>query len=201
MSTATEDGSNGYESIADIYIAGRGTRSRVGESVGAAVVKAWANAFPPGSTVLDLGSGPGEPSTRILQEAGLTSYAVDASPTMVAAFRDRFPHVPIEQSTVEASEFFNRTFRGVLAWGLLFLLDPAAQALIIQKVGRVLEPQGRFLFTAPREPLEWLDGMTDQPSQSLGEERYKRLLCDAGLKWVADAQDEGENHYYLAEKV
>ena len=151
--------------------------------------------------MLDLGSGPGEPSTRILQEAGLTSYAVDASPTMVAAFRERFPHVPIEQSTVEASEFFNRTFRGVLAWGLLFLLDPAAQALVIQKVGRVLEPQGRFLFTAPREPLEWLDGMTDQPSQSLGEQRYKRLLRDAGLTWVADAQDEGENHYYFAEKV
>jgi SAM-dependent methyltransferase len=201
MSTATEDGSNGYEAVANIYIAGRGTRARVGDSVGAAVVKAWASAFPPGATVLDLGSGPGEPSTRILQEAGLTSYAVDASPTMAAAFRERFPDVPIEQNTVEASEFFNRTFRGVLAWGLLFLLDPAAQALVIQKVGRVLEPQGRFLFTAPREPLEWLDGMTDQPSQSLGEERYKRLLRDAGLKWVADAQDEGENHYYFADKV
>jgi len=165
------------------------------------VVKAWASEFPPGATVLDLGSGPGEPSTRILQEAGLTTCAVDASPTMVAAFRERFPDVPIEQSTVEASAFFNRTFDGVLAWGLLFLLDPAAQALVIQKVGRVLEPQGRFLFTATREPQEWLDGMTDQPSQSLGEERYKRLLRDAGLKWVADAEDEGENYYYFAEKV
>ena len=201
MITATDDGSNGYESVANIYIAGRGSRARVGDSVGAGVVKAWASAFPPSATVLDLGSGPGEPSTRILQEAGLTPYAVDASPTMVAAFRERFPRVPIEQSTVEASEFFNRTFRGVLAWGLLFLLDPATQALVIQKVGRVLEPEGRFLFTATREPQEWLDGMTDQPSQSLGEERYKQLLRDAGLKWVADAQDEGENHYYFAEKV
>jgi len=96
MGPATEDGSSGYEAVANIYIAGRGTRSRVGESIGAAVVKAWADAFPPGATVLDLGSGPGEPSTRILQEAGLTAYAVDASPTMVAAFRERFPGVPIE---------------------------------------------------------------------------------------------------------
>jgi SAM-dependent methyltransferase len=120
MGTVTEDGSSGYEAVANIYIAGRGTRSRVGDSIGAAVVKAWAAAFPPGATVLDLGSGPGEPSTRILKEAGLTTYAVDASPTMVAAFRERFPGVPIERNTVEASEFFNRTFRGVLAWGLLF---------------------------------------------------------------------------------
>jgi SAM-dependent methyltransferase len=201
MGTATEDGSSGYEAVANIYIAGRGTRSRVGDSIGAAVVKAWADAFPPGATVLDLGSGPGEPSTRILQEAGLTTYAVDASPTMVAAFRERFPGVPIEQNTVEDSEFFNRTFSGVLAWGLLFLLDPAAQALVIEKVARALEPQGRFLFTAPRQPLEWLDGMTGRQSQSLGEHTYKRLLHDAGLTWVADAQDEGENHYYFVEKV
>lgn len=90
--------------------------------------------------MLDLGSGPGEPNTRILQEAGLTIYAVDASPTMVAAFRDRFPGVPIERNAVESSAFFNRTFSGVLAWGLLFLLDPAAQALVIKKVAHALEP-------------------------------------------------------------
>jgi cyclopropane fatty-acyl-phospholipid synthase-like methyltransferase len=201
MGTAAEDGSSGYEAVANLYIAGRGTRSRVGDSIGAAVVKAWADAFPPGATVLDLGSGPGEPSTRILQEAGLTTYAVDASPTMVAAFRERFPDVPIEQNTVEASEFFNRTFSGVLAWGLLFLLDPAAQKLVIEKVARALEPQGRFLFTAPRQPVEWSDAMTGRQSQSLGEQTYERLLRDAGLMLVADAQDEGENHYYFVEKL
>ncbi len=200
MGAASEDGSNGYEAIANIYISGRGTRARVGDSIGASVVKTWAASFPPGATVLDLGCGPGEPSTRILQEAGLTTYAIDASPTMVAAFRERFPGVPIERNTVEASEFFNRTFNGVLAWGLLFLLEPAAQALVIQKVARALEPQGRFLFTAPRQSLEWLDGMTDRRSYSLGEQSYERLLRDAGLKWVASAQDEGENHYYIVEK-
>jgi SAM-dependent methyltransferase len=201
MGTAIEDGSSGYEAVATIYIAGRGTRSRVGDSIGAAVVKGWADAFPPGATVLDLGSGPGEPSTRILQAAGLTTYAVDASPTMVAAFRERFPGVPIEHNTVEASAFFDRTFDGVLAWGLVFLLDPAAQARVIAKVARALNPGGRFLFTAPNEPLAWLDGMTGHPSQSLGAHTYARLLRDAGLTWVAEVQDEGENHYYVVEKV
>ena len=201
MSTSAEDGSSGYEAVANVYVAGRGTRARVGDAIGAAVVKAWADAFPPGATVLDLGSGPGEPSTRILQEAGLTTYAIDASPTMVSAFRERFPDVQIEQNTVEASEFFNRTFSGVLAWGLLFLLDATAQALVIEKVARALEPQGRFLFTAPRQPLEWLDAMTGRRSQSLGEHTYERLLRDAGLTRVADADDEGANHYYFVEKV
>src|SRR5215212_11008808 len=200
MVPMNEDVSNGYEAVATIYIAGRGTRSRVGDSIGAAVVTAWADAFPPGATVLDLGAGSGEPSTRILQAAGLTTYAVDASPTMVAAFRERFPGVPIEHNTVEASEFFDRTFDGVLAWGLLFLLEPVAQALVIEKVASALNPGGRFLFTAPQEPLEWLDAMTGRRSQSLGAKTYERLLCDAGLTWVAEAQDEGENHYYFVER-
>lgn len=199
MGKGTDDGSNGYEAVANTYIAGRG--SGAGQSIGAAVVRVWADTFPPGAQVLDLGSGPGEPSTRILQEAGLRPYAIDASPTMVAAFRELFPSVPIERSTVEASAFFHRTFDGILAWGLLFLLDPAAQALVIEKVARTLEPKGRFLFTAPLQPLAWLDGMTGLPSQSLGEHGYERLLGDAGLKWVASAEDEGGNHYYFAEKV
>ena len=196
----SEDDSNGYDGIASIYVAGRGTRSLVGDAVGAATVKSWAQDFPTGATVLDLGSGPGEPSTRILQEAGVATYAVEASSAMVAAFRERFPDVPIDQSTVEASRFFDRTFDGVLAWGLLFLLPPAAQALVIEKVARALEPGGRFLFTAPKEPLQWLDAMTGRQSQSLGAHTYERLLRDAGLTYVAEALDEGENHYYSVER-
>src|SRR4029078_8757623 len=145
----------------------------VGDAIGAATVRAWAHAFPPGATVLDLGSGPGEPGTRILQEAGLATYAVDASPAMVAVFRERFPGVPIEQNTVEASAFFDRTFDGVLAWGLLFLLEPEAQALVVEKVATALNPGGRFLFTAPKEHVEWLDAMTGRPSRSLGAQTYE----------------------------
>jgi SAM-dependent methyltransferase len=195
-----DDASNGYEEIAGIYIARRGARPLTGDAIGAATVRAWAQTFSPGAAVLDLGSGPGEPGTRILQEAGLTPYAVDASATMVAAFRARFPNVPIEQNTVEASEFFGRTFDGVLAWGLLFLLKPDAQALVIEKVGRALKPGGRFLFTAPNEPLEWLDAMTGRESQSLGAQSYARLLRAAGLMWLAHALDEGGNHYCFVEK-
>jgi SAM-dependent methyltransferase len=196
----SEDGSNGYEGIARMYVAGRGTRPLVGDAIGAATVRAWAHAFPPGATVLDLGAGPGEPSTRILREAGLATCAVDASAAMVAAFRERFPGVPIEHNTVEASAFFGRTFDGVLAWGLLFLLEPVARALVIEKVAGTLNPGGRFLFTAPKDPLEWSDAMTGRRSRSLGAQTYERLLRDAGLTCVAEAQDEGGNHYYFVER-
>lgn len=195
-----DDDSNGYEGVADIFIARRGTRATAGDAIGASIVRSWAERFPPNATVLDLGSGPGEPVTRILRDAGLTTYAVDASPKMVAAFRERFPNAQIERNTVEASNLFDREFDGVIAWGLLFLLAPAAQAHVIGKAGRALKPRGRFLFTAPKEPVEWLDAMTGRRSQSLGAQEYELLLQRAGMVWVGEAQDEGENHYYFAEK-
>lgn len=129
-----------------------------------------------GATVLDLGAAPGEPGTRILREAGLTTCAIDASPRMVAELRRRYPDVPVECNSVQASDFFGREFDGIHAWGLLFLLDPAAQGHVIGKVARALKPTGGFLFTAPRQPLEWLDAMTGQPSHSPGAETYEQLL-------------------------
>lgn len=195
-----DDESNGYEEIADLYASRRGKRPAVGDAIGAGVVRAWAEVFHPGATVLDLGAGPGEPGTRILLEAGLTPYAIDASPKMVSTFRRAFPGVLSQLSTAEASDFFERSFDGVLAWGLIFLLEPPAQALAIQKVSRALVPGGRFLFTAPTQVHEWNDAMTGRVSRSLGAETYARLLRDAGLTWVDSARDEGENHYFFVEK-
>ena len=136
--------------------------------------------------------------TRVLRDAGLAVYGVDASRTMVAAYRERFPGFPIECNTAEASDFFGRQFDAVIAWGLLFLLDAEAQTLVIAKVARSLVPGGRFVFTSPRQPVSWLDAMTDRPSRSLGRETYARLLREAGLRLLGEDEDEGENHYYFA---
>lgn len=46
MDRATDDDSNGYEAVASVFIAGRGTRTRAGDAIGAAVVKSWASALP-----------------------------------------------------------------------------------------------------------------------------------------------------------
>lgn len=192
------DESNGYESIAAEYIAGRGARPGVG--IGVREVREWANSVRPGGVVLDLGCGPGYPVTQLLIEAGLAVHGVDASPAMVAKFQARFPAVPVECNTAERSNFFGRKFDGVIAWGLLFLLQPAAQALVIGKVASALVPGGRFVFTAPPVVCEWSDAMTGQRSESLGAPAYRRLLEAGGLVLSGETEDEGANHYYMALK-
>lgn len=189
------DRSNGYEAVSEEFISLR-TRS----GVGAGIVRGWAETLPEGAAVLDLGCGHGVPVAELLLDAGLRVYGVDASPSMVAAFRARFPDVPVECAPVEESHLFGRPFDAAIAWGLLFLLTADAQADLIRKVAGALKRGGSFLFTAPREACEWPDTLTGRPSVSLGSEAYERVAGEAGLILRREARDEGENHYYMLDK-
>mgnify|MGYP001170042024 CR=1 FL=1 len=188
------DKSNGYEEIAATFISARGTLHDVGTSS----VRRWASMLPTAATVLDLGCGTGVPVTRTLMEEGITVYGIDASPTLVNAFRKNFPHAPIACEAAEDSTFFNRKFDGIIAWGLMFLLGEEPQELVIRKAAKALKSGGEFLFTAPYQQAEWRDLMTGRLSKSLGSQRYRELLSAAGLFVAEEFQDEGENHYYRA---
>ena len=187
------DESNGYESIAEIYIKGRG---RAINGIGSSTARAWARTLKAGSVVLDLGCGTGIPVTKILLEAGLNAYAVDASPKMVEDFRQNFPGVPVVCESVERSPFFNRSFDGIISVGLMFLLSEETQRAFIHKMAAALNPGGKLLFTAPLEKIEWKDAMTEQASRSLGAEEYRMLISASGLSIDEEFHDEGGNHYF-----
>lgn len=193
MEVPASDRSNGYELVAQRFMA---TRSNMGEEQ----VRTWARSLPPHATVLDLGCGNGVPLAQALLEEGVVLCGIDASPSMIAAFRHRFPNVAAECNAVEASDLFRRTFDGVMAWGLMFLLNPESQGLVVRKVSRALVPGGRFLFTAPEQACEWRDVLTGLESVSLGAEAYCRMLSAEGLTVIGQEQDDGDNHYYLAAK-
>lgn len=168
--------------------------------IGPRTVLEWSKRLPAGTAILDLGCGYGVPISEALIEAGFEVYGVDASPRLIAAFRERFPNARVECSAAEDSEFFHRTFDAVVAWGLMFLLSADVQVKIIAKVAKALNPGGNFLFTSPREIVSWNDSLTGQPSVALGAEVYKRVLRKEGLVLDGEADDEGDNHYYFASK-
>lgn len=190
------DPSNGYEAVADEFVSGR-VRSPI---IGVATVREWARALQPGATVLDVGCGTGVPISQTLIELGLHVHGVDASPTMIAGFRARFPGAPSECAPAETSALLAGSYDGVVAWGLLFLLAPDAQALVIRRMGAALADGGRLLFTAPRETGTWSDNLTGLTSYSLGLETYLRLLREAGLTPAGTSLDDGDNHYYFARR-
>jgi 2-polyprenyl-3-methyl-5-hydroxy-6-metoxy-1,4-benzoquinol methylase len=193
MSNAA-DRSNGYEAIAEEFI-----RART-PTIGPRIVREWARGLPPGACILDIGCGHGIPIAQALLQDGFTVYGVDASPTLVSKFGQRFPNAAVECSSVEDSLFFSRTFDAVVAWGLIFILPVETQRSLLGKVARTLNLHGQFLFNSPKQACKWVDGMTGLPSISLGHEVYGQELAAHGLVLVGNDEDEGENYYYFAVK-
>ncbi len=192
------DRSNGYEAVAGEFLARRGSGRFTG--VGVHAVREWARTLPSAAAVIDLGCGPGFPITEVLVAEGLEVFAIDAAPSFVQAFRLNLPNTPVVCEAVQDSTFFGRTFDGVLAWGLMFLLCPEDQRRLIQNVVGILVPGGRLLFTSPAEPLVWNDAMTGLESRSLGAEEYRKQLSAVGLSVTSEYEDEGQNHYFDASK-
>jgi len=130
--------------------------------------------------------------------AGLSVYGVDAAPSFVQAFRRNFPNTPIACEAVQDSKFFDRTFDGVLAWGLMFLLSPEDQRRLIQRIADILVPDGKLLFTSPAGIGFGNDAMTGQETRSLGAEEYRRRLSAVGLTVASQYEDEdgGRNLYF-----
>lgn len=191
----SEDQSNGYEAIAEEFI-----HYRLQSATGLGTIQKWAASLPRDGAVLDVGAGCGEPLTAALIEAGFNVAAIDASPAMVAAFQQRFPDVEIACEPAEQSCFFNRTFDGVLAIGLVFLLPEDSQRELIRRMAGALKPGGRLLFSAPWQVGDWDDLLTGQPSRSLGVDEYRRVIANVGLNLVGEHVDQGNSHYYEALK-
>ena len=189
------DPSNGYEAAAERFIA---LRSQ--SLVGVRTVREWTRYLPAGATVLDLGCGDGVPISQALIENRCIVYGIDSSPSMTAAFEERFPQSRVVCEPVEDSDFFARRFDAVIAWGLMFLLPSNAQQALIKQVSGVLNPGGRFLFTAPKEACTWDDALTGSASLSLGSAVYERTLLAARLTLVGQYDDEGDNHYFNVQR-
>ena len=186
-----DDASNGWEAVAARFLARR-------SNIGVATVREWSRSLPSGAPILDLGCGSGVPISQTLINDGFLVYGIDASPSLVAAFRQRFPHAEVTCEAAEISGFFGKTFEGIIAVGLMFLMSADTQRTLIRRVASALKPGGRFLFTSPAQPCTWADLLTGRQSQSLGAEVYKSILADAGLTLVGESDDEGDNHYFEA---
>jgi SAM-dependent methyltransferase len=194
------DRSNGYEAVSEQFLAHRGSTRTRSTGIGVKEVRRWAKTVPHGSSVIDLGCGPGFPITAVLVEEGLHVFGVDAAPSFVAAFQRNLPGIPIICEAVQESRLFDRTFDAVLAWGLMFLLKAEDQHCLIRRFAEILVPGGHLLFTAPGKPVAWNDAMTGSESLSLGAEQYRKGLEAVGISVAEEYEDEGENHYFDAFK-
>lgn len=185
------DSSDAYEQHAKTFL-----ETRDVSAVGSNIVEQWCKKIPARACGLELGCGGGYPITQLLDAADFKLWAIDSSPTLVAAFESRFPQIPVRCERVQESDFFGLRFDFVVSVGLLFLLDESDQEKLTRDVAKVLLPGGRWLLTAPVETGDWVDALSGIHCMSLGTERYHQLFNNAGFKLEAQYVDHGENNYY-----
>lgn len=154
------DRSNEYEAVSEEFLARRGKSKTRSVAIGVKEVRKWAKKLPRGSSVIDLGGGPGIPITVVLVEEGLEAFGVDAAPSFVAAFQRKLPGTPIVCESVLESRLFDRTFDAVMAIGLMFLLKAEEQHRLVRRFADILVPGDRLLFTATAKPAVGIDAMT-----------------------------------------
>ena len=97
-----------------------------------------------GKSVLDVCCGPG-PLAGALAAEGAAVEGVDFAATMVAKARENYPNLQFRQGDAEALPFANGAFDDVVcAFGVMHISHPDKA---IAEAFRVLQPQGRYVFT------------------------------------------------------
>jgi ubiquinone/menaquinone biosynthesis C-methylase UbiE len=102
-----------------------------------------------GSTVLDIGSGPGHVAGA-LAEVGAAVTGIDFSARMVEVARRHYPQDTFLEANAEQLPFDDASFRAVVSNFVVHHL--ARPDVVFREVCRVLEPGGSFAFVVFERP-------------------------------------------------
>lgn len=101
--------------------------------------------FAPGSTVLDIGCGPGHSLEMLARQFNLRPTGIDPSPAMLVKAGQQAPMAKLLQGTANALPVADASFDGVLCECVLSLSDDMETSL--EEMYRVLKPEGRLILT------------------------------------------------------
>jgi SAM-dependent methyltransferase len=155
----------------------------------------WLDRFtallPPNAAILDIGCGFGEPIARYLIERGFAVDGVDASPTLIAFCRERFPQRSWYVSDMR-SFALGKTFNGLLAWDSLFHLSADDQRGMFPIFRRHASPGAALMFTSGSSHGEAIGSYRGEPlyHASLAAQEYGTLLESNGFGVVAHVVDD-----------
>lgn len=173
------------------------------------VERLWLDRFlgllPPGASVLDLGCGSGQPLASHLIARKCHVVGVDASATMIALCRHRFPNhewLIADMRTLS----LHRPFQGILAWDSFFHLSPAHQRRMFAIFRAHAGAGTALLFTSGPRHGEAIGSYQGERlyHASLAPEEYRSLLSAHGFDLVSHQAEDplcGLHTVWLAQAV
>ncbi|MEU2060405.1 class I SAM-dependent methyltransferase [Streptomyces sp. NPDC013455] len=147
--------------------------------------------LPPGSRVLDVGSGTGRPTARTLTEAGHRVLGVDVSPVMVELAARQVPGAEFRLADIRETPLDPASFDAVCAYFSLLQMSRAEQTAVVAKLARAVRPGGLVALATVPLDVEDAEGVfMGQPVRvtSFTAEAFTRLVTGAGLAVLAREQ-------------
>jgi ubiquinone/menaquinone biosynthesis C-methylase UbiE len=139
----------------------------------------------PGTTIGDLGCGPGHVAA-LLAEKGAHTVGIDLSPGMLAAGARRFPQVEFREGDLLELPAKEAEFGAVVAFYTIIHLDPDELHRAFKEMARVLRPSGLALLSFHigeeiRHLDEWWGHKVDVDFRFLDPTRVAEQLETAGF--------------------
>ena len=141
-----------------------------------------------GARVLDLGCGPGLPTTRLLADR-FEVTGVDISEAQLDAARRNVPEASFVHDDLMHIDFSSESFDGVTAFYSISHVPRAEHRDLFERVSRWLVPGGLFLATVgAREDPGWTGEWLGQPMffSSHDADGNRRLLTAANFDLLID---------------
>ncbi len=171
--------------------------------------KPWLDRFaalvPPRGEILDLDCGAAEPMAASLIRDGFRVTGVDASETLIALCRERFPD---RAWFVADMREFSLPIRcnGILAWHSFFHLNQDDQRAMFSRFAALSAPGAALMFTSGHFDGVAMGDFAGEPlyHASLSAQEYTALLEENGFAVVSHvAQDPqcGGATVWLAKRI
>ena len=175
----------GYDALGEDYLA---WRSAFADPAMDRMLDEFTARLPSGARVLDLGCGPGVPSTRFLADRFKVT-GVDISETQLDAARRNVPEASFVHGDLAQVDFPPASFDGVTAFYSISHVPREEHGPLFERVSRWLVPGGLFLATlGSNDDPGWMGDWLGQPMffSSHDADVNRRLLRTADFDLLID---------------
>jgi cyclopropane fatty-acyl-phospholipid synthase-like methyltransferase len=175
----------GYDALAERYLTWAG---RIEDDPRGRFVAELARRLPDGARVLDIGCGPGVPSTRALAER-FDVVGVDVSEAQLRQARRNVPDARFVHADISDVRFDEASFDGVTALYSVSHIPRTQHEDLFRRIAAWLRPGGFFLVTlgthdVPDSSEEWLG--VPMFFSAHDADTNRALLRRAGFELVQD---------------
>ncbi len=148
--------------------------------------------------VLDLGCGTGHPIAKAVSPIVKEYRGIDNSRPMLDAYLKNVQPADCRLLDISNIDRIASKWDLIFSWGAMCHLPAEQQKKTMTAVGKLLKPEGRFLFTSGKEAEECTGtvGKYTVYHYSLGRSAYTDFLKEQGMELINANYSEGEFYVY-----